>query len=306
MHIYKTCLQSMCYTNKYTKWYCCIIDQAYTRANTRKNAKALFGYVEGHHILPKFICESDDQKHDKDNIVFLTAREHFLVHWLLTKMIIGNKSSAYYALARFRLDQHGLRRLTSKQYAVAREALSIGRKLHSPWNKGLTYNNGPCTAQRALAISESRKNTPKIKCEYCSKCVDPGNYKKSHGDACKDNPIVSQDVLKKRSDSAKLSYANSVKNGNHKPFDKLKLHSIELACPWCSKKSTNKGAMMRMHFDKCSHNPSSIFYNKRRPATMPQVSCIGCHALTNIGNLIQHHKNCVTSPILQCTDPQTC
>lgn len=40
------------------------------------------GYTERHHILPKSIGGTDDI----DNIVSLTAREHFLCHYLLAKM----------------------------------------------------------------------------------------------------------------------------------------------------------------------------------------------------------------------------
>lgn len=40
------------------------------------------GYFEKHHILPKSLGGSND----KENLVKLTAREHFLCHWLLVKM----------------------------------------------------------------------------------------------------------------------------------------------------------------------------------------------------------------------------
>lgn len=44
------------------------------------------GYVEQHHILPKTLGGSDD----RSNLVFLTAREHFLAHMLLAKIHGGN------------------------------------------------------------------------------------------------------------------------------------------------------------------------------------------------------------------------
>lgn len=43
-----------------------------------------FVYYEAHHILPKSIYP--ELKNNKDNIVLLTAREHFLAHYLLTKI----------------------------------------------------------------------------------------------------------------------------------------------------------------------------------------------------------------------------
>ena len=58
----------------YTKLYDCIISNS-------KNRK-LTGYVEKHHILPKSLSGSDDES----NIAVLTSREHFICHYLLTKM----------------------------------------------------------------------------------------------------------------------------------------------------------------------------------------------------------------------------
>ena len=46
-------------------------------------------YTETHHILPKSIYPQYAK--DKDNLVKLTAREHFICHWLLTKFINDNK-----------------------------------------------------------------------------------------------------------------------------------------------------------------------------------------------------------------------
>ena len=39
-------------------------------------------YTERHHIVPKSLGGSNE----KDNIVILTAREHFICHWLLVKI----------------------------------------------------------------------------------------------------------------------------------------------------------------------------------------------------------------------------
>jgi hypothetical protein len=61
--------------NKYTKWYNQIIENAKSRDLT--------GYRESHHIIPKSFGGSDDPV----NIVDLTAREHFICHLLLLKMV---------------------------------------------------------------------------------------------------------------------------------------------------------------------------------------------------------------------------
>lgn len=65
--------------NKYTKWYYAII------ANARTNIPC--GYTENHHIIPKCLGGTDIL----ENLVNLTAREHFICHWLLTKMVENKK-----------------------------------------------------------------------------------------------------------------------------------------------------------------------------------------------------------------------
>ena len=69
--------------NKYSKWYHQIIVKA--RSENRK--KGMGTYFESHHIIPK--CEPFNGPHSKENRILLTAREHFLCHWLLTKMCEG-------------------------------------------------------------------------------------------------------------------------------------------------------------------------------------------------------------------------
>ena len=64
--------------SKYTTWYFKIIENAKNRFND--------GYVERHHIIPKSFGGTDK----KDNLIRLTAREHFICHLLLTKMTKGD------------------------------------------------------------------------------------------------------------------------------------------------------------------------------------------------------------------------
>jgi len=47
-----------------------------------ENGNRLVGYYEKHHIQPKSLGGTND----KENLVKLTAREHFICHWLLVKM----------------------------------------------------------------------------------------------------------------------------------------------------------------------------------------------------------------------------
>lgn len=84
-------------TNKYSIWYYQIIDRAHNRR--------IDGYAEKHHIIPRCMGGTNVTT----NIVRLTAREHFICHWLLTKMVAGaHKIKLLYAL-------NGMKRANANQ-----------------------------------------------------------------------------------------------------------------------------------------------------------------------------------------------
>jgi len=68
----------------YEKIYNSIVDRAKFE-NRQKNTGT---YYEGHHILPKCLGGTGKvlEWSTHYNIVLLTAREHFICHWLLTRM----------------------------------------------------------------------------------------------------------------------------------------------------------------------------------------------------------------------------
>jgi hypothetical protein len=81
--------------------------------NLIKQAQAakLDGYVEKHHIIPKSMGGTNEAS----NIVRLTARQHFVAHWLLFKI---HKTPSMAKAFRLMLDASNLPR--SKTYAIAK------------------------------------------------------------------------------------------------------------------------------------------------------------------------------------------
>lgn len=76
--------------NKYQKWYFDIIKTAIARGWSKKTATE---YCEEHHYIPKSLGGTNNET------VFLTAREHFVCHLLLPKMVSGdNKRKMVWAL----------------------------------------------------------------------------------------------------------------------------------------------------------------------------------------------------------------
>lgn len=101
---------------KYAKTYLRLMDKA--KANPPED-----GYVERHHVQPKSLGGSND----KENIVKLKAREHFVAHLLLPKAVadVSHSKKMASALNRMLSDRYGNRYTpTSKLYDVARKGHS--------------------------------------------------------------------------------------------------------------------------------------------------------------------------------------
>jgi len=67
--------------NKYKNWYFKIIENAVSKNRKR----GIVEYYEQHHITPRSIGGNNS----KENLVLLTAREHYVCHWLLVKFTDG-------------------------------------------------------------------------------------------------------------------------------------------------------------------------------------------------------------------------
>lgn len=120
-------------TNKYSKLYNNITSNAKQRTND--------SYTECHHIIPQSLGGSND----KENLVELTAREHFICHWLLVKMTEGeDRSKMLYALNGMKAENKYQKRYHTKITARVYEKYRIEHaanhsktmKGRPAWNKG--------------------------------------------------------------------------------------------------------------------------------------------------------------------------
>lgn len=74
------------------------------------------GYAEVHHIVPRSLGGSDDA----DNLIRLTARQHYIAHWMLWKAYGGVAGRSFYMMSN--LGKYG--KVNSATYAQARENYS--------------------------------------------------------------------------------------------------------------------------------------------------------------------------------------
>ena len=200
--------------NKYTRIYYQIIEVAKTRT--------LEGYKERHHIIPKSLGGNNS----KENLVNLTAREHFICHWLLTKMTTSTGNmKMFFALSRMRasnvMHQRYHTKITARVYehvriknAEHRSILFTGKKLsdehRNKISKAHTGKIGhpvsPETREKLRITSTGRKHTP----EALQKMSEWQRGKKITGThlenlrrAAKNKPPVKEETRKKLSEAGK-------------------------------------------------------------------------------------------------------
>ena len=139
--------------DKYTRWYNQITDRARNRI--------IEDYTETHHIKPRSLGGTDDVH----NLVKLTAREHFICHWLLTKMTTGeDKAKMIYALNGMKRSNKFAQRYETKITARVYESLkkefsivhSAAMKGRDPWNRGVPITEEQREKNRKAATGKKR------------------------------------------------------------------------------------------------------------------------------------------------------
>jgi hypothetical protein len=178
--------------NKYETWYQLLI-------TSRQNRELPIGeYTEKHHIIPRSLGGTDSA----DNLIILTAREHFIAHLLLARIHSGNSGMKMV---------HALRRMLTgnNRYIPNSRTYSVIRKLsmekcsgeHNPMF-GRTGESHPNFGkydqiwteelrQKVGASSKGRKWTPeqraKLVQSHKEKWSDP-EFKQKMSDAHRGKP----------------------------------------------------------------------------------------------------------------------
>lgn len=207
-----------------------IYNDLISRAQARES---LLEYKETHHIIPKCMGGSDD----KENLVELTGREHFIAHWLLCKiydtpglkkafglMCLTGKNRSYKISSQ--LYELGRRRLS--EAAIGREVSIETREKISRALKGRKFTKEHLARMRKPKTEEAKKNIAAAKV---------GVLNPMYGTI---SPTRDVPHTKETRDLISLRTKQSIE---YPP------------CPHCGKK-VNKGNALRWHYDKCKFKDS--------------------------------------------------
>jgi len=222
------------------------------------------GKLENHHILPKSLGGTNH----KDNLVYLTPKEHFIAHLLLTKMYTSkNKSKMVYAFSKMcQCNSNQQRKINSRYYALSKTLMS----LHCSGKNGSFYGKTH-SQENKKKFSEQKigENNPMFGKDPWNKGLKLppiSDYQRSIVSKTHKGKIISDDTKIKMSLSAigkskteehkkKLSDANLGKITSQETRDKLSaIHKGKLqkphTCPYCNKEGRGS-SMLRWHFNNC-------------------------------------------------------
>lgn len=220
----------------YERIYQQIVTRAKEEQTERIIRKQNGEYFEGHHIIPKCLGGKGISRNWKhENIVGLTAREHFLCHWLLVLIYSANNKIifAWWSMCN--------QNKTQQRYIPSSNVYAIA-KIYNAAEMSLKFKGNK------FGI---RKDDTSLKCL---------NTKRENG------TLNHSNETKIRMRNSKLGIPKSIEHKNSmsisrkgRPFSESRNKKLlgkkrpqqKIKCPHCNKEGGN--AMKRWHFENCKH-----------------------------------------------------
>jgi len=224
--------------NKYLKWYNSIVTRAAERSTESE-------FSEKHHIIPKSLGGTNEA----GNLVILTPREHFICHWLLTKITSGKlRARMMFAIMTMRQENKYQTRydtkITSRIFEKIKLQLSESALLYFPrQSKGLTY-------EEMYGVDRAKEYRQKIKDKRALQTFTPErNQKISDANTGKLKGITLSSEHKKKLSLAHIGQYVSPDTKVKMAAAKIGKQQDIISCPHCGKSGGN--SMKRWHFENC-------------------------------------------------------
>jgi len=223
----------------YSKIYQSIINKANNRCLLQNI------YKERHHIIPSCLGGNNS----KYNIVELEAREHFICHWLLSKMHSNHKINyAFWCMIhRKSKNQYRDYKINSRSYEKIKKLIAVANKSRIISQE---TRDKISKANKGMIISEWQKK--QISKAFKGKTRTEATKRKIS--AAHKGRIISPEHKKN------LSIAG--KNRIHSSSTKQKMRETSLSksnvvCVYCGKEG-KIAPMKRWHFDNCKNKSSLV------------------------------------------------
>ncbi len=217
--------------NKYTTCYNNIIQRARDR-----NLKRPY---ENHHIVPKSLGGNNL----KENMVRLTAHEHFVCHLLLTKMVEGKSREkmvyAAWSMANQENKNQQRRKITGRIYSILRQEYSKIKSVHTKLNNPM---HDPEIRQRHQEAINRRGKTK-------------GNSGQKRGPISDElRSVLRQKTIESMTPERREQIRQQQLNRTDEQKEKYAFaHSLRISCIFC-KKTCRPGHFARYHGSNCKLN----------------------------------------------------
>ncbi|WFD55724.1 hypothetical protein phi5_244 [Enterobacter phage phi5] len=200
-------------------------------------------YTEKHHIVPKCMGGSDDP----ENLVELSARQHFIAHLLLVKMYPGNHKLIYAANMLTVGTSRSSARTANRRYGWLKEKALEAQKQKE------------FSEETRLRMRQAKLQQNRVTCPHCNTSGLVGNMNRWHFDNCKHKPGNEGKV------NAFAGVMRAHKNSN--------VVSERGSCPHCGTESTVH--YLNSHIPYCTQNPDRKTQKKREQLTCPHCAKVG-------------------------------
>lgn len=226
--------------NKYTNIYFNIIKSAQIR-------DLLSGYSEKHHIIPKSLGGSNK----KDNLVILTAREHFICHWLLTKMVLGQDKykmwNAFSCMLYRETDSQQRYKISSKVFEnIKKEGSKIKSNRFSGENNPMYGRRGKDHPSFGKTVSAETKIKQSIAHYGQTRSLESRQKQSAKTKGRKQSDIHIQN----RSGINHPNYGKQLDPSIKEKIKNTILNKPQFTCEFCGK-TTTKGNYKRWHSTNC-------------------------------------------------------
>lgn len=211
----------------------------------RSRDRTLGGYTETHHIVPRCMGGTNDT----GNLATLTAREHYLAHWLLWRIHRTSAlAHAFFSMVRRGKGQERI--ISSRQYNRAKNAMAVAKRGENNYWYGTTGPMG------------GRTHTAEWKAAHSDRMRVASEYKR--GLSVEDIPGLKageatrftkgQEAWNKGLTGESHPLHGRVLPEEHK--QKLRKPKPLVQCPYCGIIG-GASSTKRWHFENCKKRPNT-------------------------------------------------
>lgn len=216
-------------------------EKIYNQIISRASNRILSGYKERHHIIPRCMGGSDN----KENLVDLTAKEHFICHLLLTEIYPDSIKLKYASWAMCKQRKNGTRNyiVSSRQYAKLKEQafqtpmsletrLKISQALRG--RKGHSQSEETKEKLRNYSLSQFSEGLPEMTKTKISNTL---RSKYNSSELTPWNKGIPMSIEAKKKTSEKLKGKPSNKKGIPLTIEQKEKMSIAIKLAWQKRKN---------------------------------------------------------------------